>query len=335
MSEYFDERKNMPVPEPPVYNTYVPYAPDPPERVWLHIVLFLATVYTTTFAGMLMSDLQGQIPPDDWTVLFDPRYLISGLPFSITLLAILGIHEMGHYLAARHWGVKATLPYFIPFPLSLIGTLGAVIKLRSRMPNRRALIDIGAWGPLSGFVVAVVALGIGLTMSEVVATRGIPAGSMSLGDSLLSAWIGQLVVGDLPEGYDVMLHPIAFAGWLGLFVTVLNLLPMGQFDGGHIVYAIFGHRHILISRLTLIGLVLFWAFGPPYDWWHEPSMFSAWETTRWPGWLIWMLMALFMGRQHPPTENPFVELDPPRRWIGYISLAIFVLCFIPIPIQVH
>ena len=135
--------------------------------------------------------------------------------------------------------MRTTLPYFIPFP-SMIGTLGAVIKLRSRIPNRRALIDIGASGPIAGFVMSVLALGIGLGMSEVIEARAIPEGSLSLGDSLLSAWVGELIVGDLPEGYDVMLHPVAFAGWLGLFVTVLNLLPMGQFDGGHIIYAIFG-----------------------------------------------------------------------------------------------
>ena len=314
---------------------YFPYAepPLPRERLWLHIALFLATAYTTTFAGMLMSpDLSSAPPPDEWALFFDLRYLAYGLPFSATLLAILGIHEMGHYIASRRWGVRASLPFFIPFP-SMIGTLGAVIKLRSRIPNRRALMDIGAAGPLAGFVVAVVALWIGLSMSEVVATRTLPAGSISLGDSLLSAWMGQWVVGQLPDGYDVMLHPVAFAGWLGLFVTVLNLLPMGQFDGGHIIYAMFGSRHKLISRLTIVGLGVFWALGPPYDWLHAPAMFTAWHESRWPGWLIWIFMALLMGRRHPSPENPFVELDPSRRWIGYVSLAIFVLCFIPDPIR--
>jgi len=313
--------------------TYEPQAPK--EKLWLHVLLLVATVYTTTLAGMMMSgDLATQIVPDDWTLFFNLEYLAYGLPFSMTLLAILGIHEMGHYLAARAWKVEATLPYFIPFP-SMIGTLGAVIKLRARIPNRRALIDIGASGPLAGFVVAVVALAVGLHLSEVIVARDVPEGAMSLGDSLLSSWIGALVVGDLPEGYDVMLHPVAFAGWLGLFVTVLNLLPMGQFDGGHIIYAIFGRWHKKISRATLVALGLLWAFTPPYSWWQAGDIFSAWLDSRWPGWLVWMFLALIMGRQHPPPENPFVELDPPRRWIGYLCLLIFILCFIPSPVQFY
>ena len=323
------------VPNGNIQWSYSYEAQAPKEKLWVHWLLFMLTVYTTTAAGMLMSgELTPDMVPEDWTFLFDPRYLVYGLPFSVTLLAILGIHEMGHYVAARIWKVQASLPYFIPFP-SMIGTLGAVIKLRARIPNRRALLDIGASGPLAGFVVAVIALAVGLHLSEVIVTREVPEGAMSLGDSLLSAWIGELVVGDLPEGYDVMLHPVAFAGWLGLFVTVLNLLPMGQFDGGHIVYAIFGRWHTKISRATLVALGLLWAFTPPYAWWEANDVFSVWLDSRWPGWLVWMFLALIMGRQHPPPENPFVELDRPRRWIGYLCLLIFALCFIPNPIRFY
>ncbi|MDP6037971.1 MAG: site-2 protease family protein [Candidatus Latescibacteria bacterium] len=337
MADDLDDRR------PEVYTSYsgngthsvYESPPQPKESLKLHIGLFLATVYTTTMAGMLMSsDFAAMAAPEDWTVLFDPRYLIFGLPFSATLLAILGVHEMGHYLTSRYWGVRATLPYFIPFP-SMIGTLGAVIKLRSRIPNRRALIDIGASGPIAGFIMSVIALGVGLGMSEVIEARDIPQGSLSLGDSLLSAWLGELVVGNLPAGYDVMLHPVAFAGWLGLFVTVLNLLPMGQFDGGHIIYAIFGRKHRLISRATMVGLALMWLLGPPYNWLDAQAMFDVWLNSRWIGWLVWLFMAMFLGRSHPPPQNPFMELDPPRRWIGYASLAIFVLCFIPDPIRIQ
>jgi membrane-associated protease RseP (regulator of RpoE activity) len=304
-------------------------------KTWLHALLFLLTAYTTTLAGMMMSsDFAAQAQLDDWTVFFDPRYLVHGLSFSVSLLAILGIHEMGHYVAARAWHVRASLPYFIPFP-SMIGTLGAVIKLHARIPNRRALVDIGAAGPLAGFVVAVVALVVGLDLSEVVVTQQVPEGAMSLGDSLLSGWIGSLVVGDLPEGYDVMLHPVAFAGWLGLFVTVLNLLPMGQFDGGHIVYAVFGRWHTQITRATLVSLGLIWALTPPYAWWESPDMVSDWFYSRFAGWLVWMFLGLFLGRDHPPPENPYIELDPPRRWIAYLCLAILVLCFLPNPIRFH
>ncbi len=305
------------------------------ENLRLHIGLFLATAYTTTVAGMLMSPEWGATSaPDDWRALIDPRDLIYGVPFSATLLIILGIHEMGHYVTSRYWGVRATLPYFIPFP-SFIGTLGAVIKLRSSIPNRRALIDIGASGPLAGFVMSVIALGVGLEMSNVIETRAVSRGTLALGDSLLSAWLGNRVHGDLPDGYTVMLHPVAFAGWLGLFVTVLNLLPLGQFDGGHIVYAIFGRKHRAISQATMVGLALMWLLGPPYHWWDAQAVFEAWYDSRWVGWLVWLGMAALLGRHHPPPENPHVELDPPRRWLGYASLAIFVLCFIPDPIQIY
>ena len=303
------------------------------ENLRLHVGLFLATVYTTTVAGMPMSSKWISMP-DNWHILIDPRYLVYGLPFSATLLIILGIHEMGHYVTSRRWGVRASLPYFIPFP-SFIGTLGAVIKLRSPIPNRRALIDIGASGPIAGFVMSVIALSAGLHMSEVIEVRDIPEGALTLGDSLLSGWLGISVIGDLPEGYDVMLHPVAFAGWLGLFVTVLNLLPMGQFDGGHIVYAIFGEKHRLISRATMVGLALMWLLAPPYHWWDAESVFRAWYDSRWVGWLVWLGLAALMGRHHPPLANFDVELDPARRWIGYASLAIFVLCFIPDPIQIY
>ncbi len=306
----------------------------PPQPTWPHVALLLATIYTTTVAGMLMSPGLAEVdpPPGDWGVLLDLRTLVYGLPFSVTLLSILGIHEMGHYLASRRWRVRATLPYFIPFP-SMIGTLGAVIKLKSRIPNRRALIDIGASGPIAGFVAAVLALGVGLNLSQVIVVQHLPEGAFSLGDSLLSAWMGRIIIGHLPEGHDVLLHPVAFGGWLGLFVTVLNLLPMGQFDGGNIVYAIFGRRHALITWATLLGLGLFWLVGPPYDWVQEPGWLSAWMGSRWPGWLIWILLGLTLGRRHPPPHDPYMELDPPRRWIGYLSLIIFLICFIPRPIQ--
>ena len=272
------------------------------DRTWVNGALFLFTVYTTTFAGMWMSPaLRGlDAGADGWSILLNPKYLVYGLPFSFALLAILGVHEMGHYIASRRWNVRATLPYFIPFP-SMIGTLGAVIKIRSRIPNRRALIDIGASGPL--------------------------------GDSLLSAWLSGLIIGELPAGADVYLHPVAFAGWLGLLVTVLNLLPIGQFDGGHIVYAIFGRRQELISKAAILGLGLFWALGPPYGWLHAESVLSEWIASRWPGWLIWLFLAIVLGRRHPAPDDPYLELDRGRKVVGYLSLAIFVLCFIPRPIS--
>ena len=179
---------------------------------------------------------------------------------------------------------------------------------------------------------SVIAWSAGLHMSKIMEARDVSAGTLALGHSLLSGWLGNWVVGDLPEGHTIMLHPVALAGWLGLFVTVLNLLPMGQFDGGHIVYAIFGGKHRLISRATMVGLALMWLLAPPYHWWDAESMFRAWYDSRWVGWLVWLGLAALIGRHHPHLVDPDVALDPARRWMGYASLAIFVYCVL-FPIQ--
>ena len=308
------------------------------ERVWVNALLFLVTVYTTTAAGMWSSvSLAEAVDPAalDWTIYFRPEYLVYGLPFSVVLLTILGTHEMGHYLAARRWGVRATLPYFIPFP-SFIGTMGAVIKIKSRIPNRRALIDIGAAGPLAGFVVSVVALGVGLHLSKVI--PAVPEGAITFGDSILTAWMADLVIGDLPDGADVYIHPIGLAGWIGLLVTFLNLMPRGQFDGGHIVYALLGHRYKLVSRGTVTGLLIFLVLGPPYGWLQAPSLQDMgwiWVLSRWWGWLLWAAVMVFFGFRHPPPEDPYTELGPGRKVVGYVSLAVFVLCFVPSPISFY
>jgi membrane-associated protease RseP (regulator of RpoE activity) len=305
-------------------------------RIRVHLGLFLATVYTTTVAGASMA---GAFPPAQsvldllvvpFTAISHPSLLIEGLPFSVALLLILFVHEMGHYLASRKWQVRATLPYFIPFPF-MIGTLGAVIRIRSRIPNKRALLDIGTAGPIAGFVMSIVAIAVGLRFSETVQLSEILPGSLSLGDSLVFSWLASVVVGELPAGTDLYMHPIAFAGWLGLFVTVLNLLPVGQFDGGHVVYAVFGGRvHQLLSRLTVVFLALFWALGPPYGWIADLDAL-AWLQTRWPGWLVWILIALALGLRHPPPFDSREGLNGWRQVIGFIALVVFVICFIPRP----
>ena len=314
---------------------------DTTDRIWLNVVLFVLTAYTTTAAGvqmavgMQMAVTPGSLPRDflSTELLWNPKYLILGLPFSGTLLLILGIHEMGHYLTSRRWNVRATLPYFIPFP-SFIGTLGAVIKIKSRIPNRRALMDIGASGPLAGFVVALLALIVGLHLSKIVPVSTFAEGGISLGNSILGGWLTDQIIGDLPEGFAIYDHPIFVAGWLGLFVTALNLMPVGQFDGGHIVYAFGGARiHALVSRAALVVLGGLWALGPPYDWLFVQDGVSTWFNTRWPGWLIWILIALALGRRHSPTGDPDLNLDPSRKRMGYLSLVIFVLCFVPRPIS--
>lgn len=284
-------------------------------RVWLHAGLFLATVATTTFT--------------------------AGFAFSITLLTILGVHEFGHYFASLRWGVKATLPYFIPVPPNPVffsfGTMGAVIKIRSPIPSRNALIDIGAAGPIAGFVVAVIALVVGLSLSDIRPTAE-AEGGFFLGDSLLSSFLARLIVGRPGPGADIFLHPVAFAGWLGLFITVLNLLPVGQLDGGHIIYALFGRRHAAIANAATVTVFLLMAVGPPYDWWKGAGAYdlgtvlSAWATSRWYGWLFFVLLVrALLGVRHPPPMDPETVVTPGRRGIGYLSLVIFAVCFIPVP----
>jgi len=302
-------------------------------------VLFLATVYTTTIAGMRLFLSPGEVPPGlwPWAIYYLPEYLVTGLPFSLPLLAVLGVHEMGHYVAAHWSGVRATLPYFIPIPPPwFIGTGGAVIRIKSRIPTRTALVDIGAAGPLAGFVVSVVAFSVGLWMSE--ATEVTRGGLLSFGDSLITSALGGLVFGALPEGHDVMIHPVGLAGWLGLFVTFLNLLPVGQFDGGHVVYAMFGGRwHGLISRATLIFLGVFCVLAPPFAWVQASTlteMGMSWAASRWWGWVFWIaLVKVLFGLRHPPPLDCTAGLSPGRRAVGYLALVVLLLCFIPRPIS--
>jgi membrane-associated protease RseP (regulator of RpoE activity) len=268
-----------------------------------HIILFIATFITTLLAGALMN---GVIP---WE---QPEKIYLGLPFSLTLLLILLTHEMSHYVASRLHHVSATLPYFIPAP-SIIGTFGAVIKMKPPIPDRRSLIDIGASGPIGGFIVAIIATIVGLSMSEVR-----PAGELEdglfFGSSLLFTFISTIVINVDPEKFAIILHPVAFAGWIGLLVTSLNLLPIGQLDGGHIAYALFGEKHALISKgmipvLVLLGIIF------------------------WPGWIVWAALMFFLGYRHPPVVYPHIQLDRKRKLVGWISLLIFILTFTPMPVQ--
>ena len=272
----------------------------PPYLV--NIFFFLATVFTTLIAGTIQ---KGVNPMKDFSRLY------LGIPFSFALLLILGIHEFGHYFMARQNKVKVTLPYFIPAP-SLLGTFGAVIKIKEPMPNKKALLEIGAAGPLAGFIVALLVVLVGLSLSKVGHLPG--PGSIILGESLLFQWLGKLFFGDLPSGYDVILHPIAFAGWIGLMVTALNLLPAGQLDGGHIAYSFLGEKHQLVAKFTLVFLLFMGAL--------------------WRGWLVWAVLILLLGVRHPPPLEDMTELDPKRKIIALISLAILVVTFVPTPIKV-
>jgi membrane-associated protease RseP (regulator of RpoE activity) len=261
---------------------------------------------TTLLAGALQ---HGVIP---WE---QPEKIYLGLPFSLTLLFILFVHEMSHYIASRRHNVSATLPYFIPAPPIpfIIGTFGAVIKMKPPIPDRRSLIDIGASGPIGGFIIAVIACFIGLHLSEVKPTGEIQEG-LSFGSSLLFSFLTKITLGIDPEKYDIILHPVAFAGWIGLLVTSLNLLPIGQLDGGHITYALFGEKHAWISKGMLPVLVV---LGIKF----------------WPGWLMWAVLMIFIGYKHPPVVYPHIQLDRNRKLVGWLALVIFILTFTPTPVQ--
>jgi membrane-associated protease RseP (regulator of RpoE activity) len=244
------------------------------------------------------------------------QLLVRGLWYSVTILAILGCHELGHYLACRYYDVDASLPFFLPFPLALTGTLGAFIRIREPIPSKRMLFDIGIAGPIAGFLIAVPALFLGLWMSRVSVFPSGVAG-LELGEPLLFKFVSWLMWGSVPEGYTVNMHPVAFGAWFGLLATALNLIPVGQFDGGHISYAVLGRKSSIITIVMIAcGAIL--------------SYFSI-------NWLVWTVLAIGMlllfGRHHPRTFDENVSLDNGRRMLALFALAMFILCFTPVPIQ--
>ena len=289
----------------------------PRDRYWLHGVLFVLTMLTTTMVGVaLQTDFDRNLPFDvehsfdTYAVVWrHPAQLFAGLPFSLTLAAILLAHEFGHYLACMYYRVDASLPYFLPAP-SLIGTFGAFIRIRSAIYTKRVLFDIGVAGPLAGFVFLLPALGVGLAFSKVI--PGIDnQGAIHFGVPLIQ-WLLQHAVFPRAQDADIYLHPVARAAWIGIFATALNLLPIGQLDGGHILYSLVGEKHRRISLVAIIALVPLALF-----WWV---------------WLLWAIVLFWMGRRHPIIHD-YSDLGPGRRKLGWLSLVIFVLCFMPAPIM--
>jgi len=276
--------------------------PRSARKGWLlNLVLFLATLATTLFVGAIMEGAQP---------LADPRALLLGVPFSASLLLILGFHELGHYLTARAYGVQVSLPYFVPLPLPPMGTMGAIIRMRSPIPNRKSLLDIGIAGPLAGLLLAVPVLAIGLMLSPVKPQSGLV---LQEGNSLAYLALKWLVKGPIPEGHDVFLHPMALAGWLGFFVTALNLMPLSQLDGGHIAYAALGRGYRKVVWLFLGALVLLYFIA------------------RWEGWLVWVALAAGLGLRHPPPLDDLTPLDRPRRILAVIALVLLLTLITPLP----
>ncbi|MBN2102802.1 site-2 protease family protein [bacterium] len=260
------------------------------QKLNKHILLFILTIGTTFLIGL-------------------GEGVAAAAMYSGALMSILLCHEMGHYLTARKYGVPATLPFFIPVPLPPFGTLGAIIKMKGNIPNRRALLDIGAAGPLAGLIVSIPVIFIGVKLSRTVELQESTIGL--LGDSLLFSWITQLSIENIKQGQVLVLHPLAYAGWVGLLVTAMNLMPVGQLDGGHIVYALFHKRSRYFSLVVYSVMVYVLLF-------HSAM------------WFLWLILLAIFHR-HPPTLNDSMPLDPKRTYIGVFTLLVFIITFTPAP----
>jgi membrane-associated protease RseP (regulator of RpoE activity) len=256
------------------------------RRTWVHGLLFLLTIVSTWITG--------------------------GAGYSIAVILILLGHELGHYFMSRRYGIKATLPFFLPFPLPPFGTLGAVIRMGSVVSSRKALFDVGVAGPLMSLCLSIPAIAIGLRFSDVIPLYQIKGETIQLADPLLFSFIQRLVIGQVPEGHEILIHPIGYAGWVGLFVTALNLLPVGQLDGGHILYALFGKRSRTLFFMTLAVMTFITIF---YN----------------PGWLLLLILIILFGFRHPPPLDDETPLDGRRKLIGGIMFLAFLLSFTPTP----
>jgi membrane-associated protease RseP (regulator of RpoE activity) len=256
------------------------------RRTWIHVLLFVLTVASTWYYG--------------------------GPSYSIPVVHILLGHEMGHYLMSRRYGMEATLPFFIPFPLPPFGTLGAIIRMRSAIPSRRALFDVGVAGPLTSLCLSIPAIVVGLSLSTAIPTAQVQEGMERLADPLLFSLLQRAVMGEVSADFDVIVHPIAYAGWVGLFVTALNLLPVGQLDGGHVVYALFGKRSRRVFVITLCVMAFITIF---YN----------------PGWFLLLVLISLFGFRHPPPLDDETPLGPKRKVLGAVVFAAFFLSFTPSP----
>jgi membrane-associated protease RseP (regulator of RpoE activity) len=238
--------------------------------------------------------------------------LVGGWRMVAAVMSILMAHEMGHYLACRYYRVDASLPYFIPFPMPLhAGTLGAFIRIREPFPDRRVLFDIGIAGPFAGFLVCLPVLVLGLWEAQVVPRS--PSDGLVYGLPLLFRWAAWAVLGPVPDGNMILIGPVGYAAWFGLLVTALNLFPIGQLDGGHVMYAMLRRRALVVSRMALLVALLL----------------VLWRPT----WLLWAVLVFIVGRPHPPTLNDPRPLGRLRVALGVVGMLVFALCFTPSPIQ--
>lgn len=293
-----------------------------------NLILFILTFFTTTAMGLFQWSLSfyaakgiinynilnysgNNIIKYYSQVLLENKFLMmEAIKYSLALLIFLLAHEFGHYLACKHHGVQATLPYLIPVPFAF-GTMGAVIKMRGPIPNKKVLFDIGIAGPLAGFTVALPLLYYGIKNSFFI--NPISGGAIYFGEPIIWKIFHLLIFGSYSNGKELMAHPVAFASWFALLATALNLFPMGQLDGGHILYALLGRKAIIVFKVFfgfIVALVLIW----PY-------------------WIVWVIIGWFLGLKHPPVLDETVPLGTDRKILSIIAALIFILCFIIIPIQ--
>ncbi|MCX7683075.1 MAG: site-2 protease family protein [Anaerolineae bacterium] len=298
-----------------------------PGGVWTNIVLFLFTLLSVLYIGAMHGlydagiEIGEEAGPE---VLFLPlRYIHLGLPFAGTLLGILLAHELSHYFVARRYGSPVSLPYFIPMPLPPMGTMGAVIVQRAPMRSRKAIFDIGVAGPLGGLIVAIPLLILGLSLSKVGPPPPDVKTALQEGNSLLYLLIKYLMFGKIlpSNGEDVWLHSVAFAAWAGLLVTMINLMPIGQLDGGHIAYALLGQRSKTLGYFVIVALLLWGGWMLTHG--NEAGGF----------WLTWGFLNMVLNQRHPPPLDDATPVNGRRLVVGLLMLLIFVLTFIPAPLR--
>ncbi len=309
----------------------------PGRKVWLNGVLFVLTVASTFVVGLGLS--QAYVHPDSPVLspdsgfglasFLEPQILLLAGLYAAVLMAILTAHELGHYLTCRRYGLAATLPYFLPFP-NLFGTLGAFIKIKSPISLKRQLFDVGAAGPLAGFCLALPALAAGLAFSKV-STAAAGEGTLALGEPLLLKLASAVFFRGLPAGADIVLHPVAFAGWVGLLVTSINLFPLGQLDGGHVAYAMFGRAKRYLASVSLAAFLLLgvFSFAGWLIWGGLGLLFAGIVRLKRPRRLYWAALRL----KHPQVYDEDVPLDRKRMVVGLVVILIFVLSFIPDPVK--
>jgi membrane-associated protease RseP (regulator of RpoE activity) len=315
------------------------------SRTWINVVLYILTILSTLYVGASWSDLVPQNLDQTQALLWPLTHLWLGWPFALSLMTILTGHELGHYFTGRHFKVPVSLPYFIPFPLPPLGTMGAFIQMKGQAADRRQMLAIGVAGPLTGFILAVPILILGLSLSHVEPLKPLPPGMSTFfeGNSILYLLAKFVVFGKIlpgsgltPEtlavalregaaallgtfpidrGYDVIISPVALAGWAGLLVTALNLLPVGQLDGGHVLYSLFGNKARLLTW-PIIGLCL--VMGLLF----------------WRGWLLWAGLIFVFGQGHPDPLDDITRLDTGGKVVAVVMLLVFILTFTPLPMRI-